>query len=139
MPIPNFVAGRWTDATASESLPLSNPATGESLGRVPLSSREDTAAAVAAAARAFPSWREVPAVERIQVLFRLKALLEQQLDELAETMTREHGKTREESAGELKRQASGAGGDQKFLPAVVGRFIVSQARAVTQEPARCEL
>ncbi|HEV8597948.1 MAG TPA: CoA-acylating methylmalonate-semialdehyde dehydrogenase [Gemmatimonadales bacterium] len=103
MPIPNFVAGRWTKATASESLPLSNPATGESLGRVPLSTREDTAAAIAAAARAFPSWRDVPAVERIQVLFRLKALLEGRLDELAELMTREHGKTREESAGELKR------------------------------------
>jgi malonate-semialdehyde dehydrogenase (acetylating)/methylmalonate-semialdehyde dehydrogenase len=103
VPIPNFVAGRWTKATASESLPLSNPATGESLGRVPLSTREDTAAAIAAAARAFPSWRDVPAVERIQVLFRLKALLEGRLDELAELMTREHGKTREESAGELKR------------------------------------
>lgn len=103
MPIPNYVAGRWTDASGSEALPLTNPATGESLGSVPLSTREDTAAAVAAAARAFPAWREVPAVERIQVLFRLKALLERHLDELAELMTREHGKIREESAGELKR------------------------------------
>lgn len=103
MPIPNYVAGCWMKASGSEALPLTNPATGESLGSVPLSTREDTAAAVAAAARAFPAWREVPAVERIQVLFRLKALLERHLDELAELMTREHGKIREESAGELKR------------------------------------
>jgi malonate-semialdehyde dehydrogenase (acetylating)/methylmalonate-semialdehyde dehydrogenase len=101
--IANFVGGQWTAASAGESLPVVNPATGELLDRVPLSTPADVGAAVAAAARAFPAWRDVPAVERIQVLFRLKALLEQQLDELAETMTREHGKLREESAGELRR------------------------------------
>ena len=103
MTIRNYVGGHWTAASSSDSLPLSNPATGEALGRVPLSTETDIGAAVAAAVAAFPAWRAVPAVERIQVLFRLKALLEQQLDALAETMTREHGKTREESAGELKR------------------------------------
>ncbi len=53
--------------------------------------------------RAFPRWRAVPVVERIAVLFRFKTLLEQHEAELAELMTREHGKTREESAGEIKR------------------------------------
>jgi len=103
MLIPNYVAGRWTPSTALESLAVNNPATGETLGRVPLSTPTEVADAVAAAARAFPAWRDVPAVDRIQVLFRLKALLEQHLDELAETMTREHGKTKDESVGELKR------------------------------------
>jgi malonate-semialdehyde dehydrogenase (acetylating) / methylmalonate-semialdehyde dehydrogenase len=103
MLVPNYIAGRWTPSSSADSLPLTNPATGESLGRVPLSSAAEAGAAVAAAARAFPAWRDVPAVERIQVLFRFKTLLEQHLDELAETMTREHGKTRDESAGELKR------------------------------------
>ncbi|HEV8358407.1 MAG TPA: CoA-acylating methylmalonate-semialdehyde dehydrogenase [Gemmatimonadales bacterium] len=101
--IPNFVAGHWSSTASTEALPVVNPATGEALGQVPLSTRDDAAAAVAAAVRAFPAWRAVPVVERIQVLFRLKALLERHLDQLAETMTREHGKTRDESAGELKR------------------------------------
>lgn len=101
--IPNYVAGAWTRAEGADSLPIVDPAAGDTLGRVPLSSREDVAAAVAAAKAAFPKWRVVPAVERIQVLFRLKTLLEDHFDELAELMTREHGKTREESAGELKR------------------------------------
>jgi malonate-semialdehyde dehydrogenase (acetylating)/methylmalonate-semialdehyde dehydrogenase len=101
--IPNYIGGTWLGSRAADTLPISNPATAETLGYVPLSGVEDVAAAVGAAARAFPKWRDVPAVERIQVLFRLKALLEHQLDELAETMTREHGKTKEESAGELKR------------------------------------
>jgi malonate-semialdehyde dehydrogenase (acetylating)/methylmalonate-semialdehyde dehydrogenase len=101
--IPNYVGGRWTPSRAADSLPITNPATGELLDRVPLSTKEEVGTAVAAAAQAFPRWRDVPAVERIQVLFRLKALLERDIDQLAETMTREHGKTKEESAGELKR------------------------------------
>ena len=99
----NYVGGDWTRAQATESLPVTDPATGEVLGRVPLGGRAEVAAAVAAAKKAFPLWRSVPVVDRVQVLFRLKALLEQHLDELAETMTREHGKIREESAGEVRR------------------------------------
>ena len=103
MTIPNYINGGWTRAPGAESLAVVNPATGESLGRVPLSSREQVADAVAAAVQAFPRWRAVPVVERISVLFRFKALLEEHLAELAELMTREHGKTRDESAGEIKR------------------------------------
>ena len=103
MTIPNYIAGRWTPSRAADSLPITNPATGDLLDRVPLSTKEEVGIAVAAATRAFPRWREVPALERIQVLFRLKALLERDLDQLAEAMTREHGKTKEESTGELKR------------------------------------
>jgi malonate-semialdehyde dehydrogenase (acetylating) / methylmalonate-semialdehyde dehydrogenase len=103
LPIPNYVGGRWVPASTGQSLSVVNPATGDLLGHVPLSGPPDVGAAVAAAAGAFREWREVPAVERIQVLFRVKALLEQQVDDLAATLTREHGKTRSESAGELKR------------------------------------
>lgn len=103
MAIPNFVAGAWTRSAASEVLPITNPATGESLGQVPLSGPADVGKAVAAARTAFPAWRNRPVVDRVQVLFRLRTLLEQHLDELAESMTREHGKLKEESLGELKR------------------------------------
>jgi malonate-semialdehyde dehydrogenase (acetylating)/methylmalonate-semialdehyde dehydrogenase len=68
-----------------------------------LSAPSEVGAAVEAAQRAFPRWRDTPAIDRIQVLFRFKAKLEEQLDGLAESMTREHGKTREESRGELAR------------------------------------
>lgn len=101
--IPNYIGGRWARSAAGASLPITNPATGESLGEVPLSPGSEVDAAVRAAHGGFAAWRVTPAVDRIQVLFRLKALLERQLDELAESMTREHGKTREESRGELAR------------------------------------
>jgi malonate-semialdehyde dehydrogenase (acetylating)/methylmalonate-semialdehyde dehydrogenase len=103
MEILNYIDGQWIRPTGRDSLPVVDPATGERLGTVSLSSGADVAAAVAAGARAFPAWRNTPVGDRIQVLFRLRTLLEAHLGELAELMSREHGKTRDESAGELKR------------------------------------
>lgn len=103
MTIPNYIGGSWVASSAAEALPVINPATGEELARVSLSSPAEMARAVEAASRAFPLWRDVPPPERVQVLFRFKALLESHLGELADLMTREHGKIRTESVGELKR------------------------------------
>ena len=73
--IANYVGGEWVK-TQGEVLPVLNPATGEELGRTPMSSRAELDAAVTAAAAAFQEWRRIPAVERVQYLFKLKALLE---------------------------------------------------------------
>ncbi len=102
-PIPNFIAGEWTASRAGGGLAITDPATGERLGHVPLSSGEDVDRAVRAADTAFPAWRATPAVERARVLFRLKALLEAHKPELARTLTREHGKLLSESLGEVQR------------------------------------
>jgi malonate-semialdehyde dehydrogenase (acetylating)/methylmalonate-semialdehyde dehydrogenase len=99
----NYVDGAWVRASGTETLPVTNPATGESLGVTPLSTAGDVGAAVTAAQRAFPEWRATPVIERVRVLFRLKALLEEHFEELAETLTREHGKIRAETRGEIRR------------------------------------
>lgn len=99
----NYINGQFVGSHATETFPVLNPATGEELGRVPLSPASEVDAAVQAAARAFPAWRRVPVTERVQVLFRLKAALEDQFDELARTVTLECGKTLAESRGELRR------------------------------------
>jgi malonate-semialdehyde dehydrogenase (acetylating)/methylmalonate-semialdehyde dehydrogenase len=101
--IPNFVAGEWRASVAAESLAVTDPATGDPLGRVPLSGAADVDAAVSAARAAFPAWRRTPAVERARILFRLKALLDANRDDLAVLLTREHGKTVAESRGEIQR------------------------------------
>ena len=101
--IPNHIGGDWVAASGPELLPLTDPATGELLAHVPLSNRADVGAAVDAAERAFPEWRATPAVERARVLFRLKALLEENLEDLAVSLTREHGKNVAESRGEVRR------------------------------------
>jgi len=99
----NFIAGEWTAAEASETLPVRNPATGETLDQVPLSSAGDVDRAVSAAAAAYEGWRRTPAVDRIQYLFKLKGLMEENFEELARSITLENGKTLGESKGEMRR------------------------------------
>ncbi len=99
----NYIEGYWRDSAATETVPVFNPATGEELGRTPLSPAAEVNQAAEAAARAFPSWRRVPVTERVQFLFRLKTLLEDNFEELARTITMEAGKTLAESRGEMRR------------------------------------
>lgn len=99
----NYVGGQWQRSSASELLDVHNPASGDTIATVPLSVGAEVDAAVKAASEAFPDWRDTPVVDRIQPLFKLKTLLEQHLDELAQIITNEAGKTFAESRGELKR------------------------------------
>ena len=99
----NYIGGEWVAAHRAETLELTNPATGESLGRVPLSGAREVNEAVAAAQAAFLKWREVPPVVRARYLFKLKFLLEQHFEDIATTVTRENGKTLDEARGSVRR------------------------------------
>jgi len=101
--IPNYIGGEWRKSSARDSQQILNPATQESLAELPLSTGDDVASAVEAAAAAFPNWRRTPPEERIQPLFKLKQLLEDNLDELCRIITKENGKTLGESRGEMRR------------------------------------
>src|ERR1700752_2374166 len=99
----NYVNGAWRRTTASEFADVTNPATSELLARPPLSAAADVDAAVQAAAAAFPAWRRTPAGERVQYLFKLRNLLEENIDELARIITIENGKTFAEAKAEMRR------------------------------------
>ena len=99
----NFVGGRWVASRAAESLDVHNPATGEIIAKTPLSTGEDLDAAVQAAKKAFPAWRDTPVVVRARAMFRFRQLLEDHFEELAATVTREHGKTLDEARGSVRR------------------------------------
>ncbi len=101
--LPHFINGQWVESTASEWLDVPNPATGEVLARVPLAGAEEVNKAVEAAAAAFPAWRRTPPEDRIQPLFKLKHLLEEEIDELSRTITKENGKTFTEAKAEMRR------------------------------------
>jgi malonate-semialdehyde dehydrogenase (acetylating)/methylmalonate-semialdehyde dehydrogenase len=101
--IPNYINGEWQDSSASEWQDVTNPATGEILARVPLSDNAEVTRAIDAAAAAYPAWRRTPPEDRIQPLFKLKALLEDHQDELARIITQENGKTFAEAKAELRR------------------------------------
>ncbi|AOZ52091.1 CoA-acylating methylmalonate-semialdehyde dehydrogenase [Chromobacterium vaccinii] len=87
----------------SRRAPVFNPSTGEAIADVQLADAATVAQAVEAAQAAFPAWRDTPPAKRAQVLFRFKQLLEQHEAEIVPLISREHGKTLEDAAGELKR------------------------------------
>ena len=99
----NYVNGGWKSSSAGEALKILNPASAKVLAEVPLSPAVEVGAVVDAALKAFPAWRRTPVGERIQPLFKLKTLLEGNIDLLARTITDECGKTYSESTGELRR------------------------------------
>jgi malonate-semialdehyde dehydrogenase (acetylating)/methylmalonate-semialdehyde dehydrogenase len=101
--IPNYINGSWVESQAREWMDVVNPATTETLGRVPLSEVAEVTAAIEAAHAAYPEWRCTPPEDRIQPLFKLKFLLEEHLDELSRIITQENGKTFAEAKAELRR------------------------------------
>lgn len=99
----NYIGGQWVESTATEYLPVTNPATCELLAEVPDSPRADVDKAAKAAKEAFPEWRSTPVLSRAQYMYRFKALLENRFEELAEIVVKENGKTRDEARGEVRR------------------------------------
>ncbi|MFC1922430.1 CoA-acylating methylmalonate-semialdehyde dehydrogenase [Chloroflexota bacterium] len=99
----NFSGGQWLRSSSADMQDVVNPATAKTLARVPLSTSEEVNQSVEAATEAFNSWKRIPPADRIQFLFRLKDLLEENFDDLARTITIENGKTLKESQGEMRR------------------------------------
>ena len=101
--VKNYINGEWVASMSEDIMVNKDPATGELLSEVAMSTREEVGAAVKAAQEAFKEWRRVPAVNRARYLFELKQLLEDNFEELSVVQTKEHGKTIDESRGETRR------------------------------------
>ncbi len=99
----NYIEGSWRESAATERIPVINPATLEEIGRTPLSPASEVDQAAMAAAKAFPAWRRTPVSERVQYLFKLKGLLENEFEDISRTITVECGKTLAEARGEMRR------------------------------------
>jgi malonate-semialdehyde dehydrogenase (acetylating)/methylmalonate-semialdehyde dehydrogenase len=101
--IKNWIGGQWREGSSGAWLDVENPRHGKAMGRVTLSTAKDVAAAVEAGKRAFPAWRATPMRERAQVLYRLKQLMERDLDELCWLVSHENGKTYAEGKGDVEK------------------------------------
>lgn len=98
-----FVNGAWVTSTATETSPVYNPSEGVQIAATPMCGSGEIANAIEAAHAAFPAWADTPVVERARLMFRFKELLEQNFEELSALITKEHGKTLEESRGSVRR------------------------------------
>ncbi|MDP6350761.1 MAG: CoA-acylating methylmalonate-semialdehyde dehydrogenase [Alphaproteobacteria bacterium] len=99
----HFIDGQAVSAANGRFGDVYNPATGEIAGQVPFAGPEQVGQAVAAAEAALPKWAATPPIQRARVMFRFKALIEAHMDELAETVSAEHGKTLEDARGSITR------------------------------------
>jgi len=99
-----FIDGEWVKG--SESLPVRNPATGDTLGEVPRLGAAETRQAIEAANRAFPEWRRKTAAQRSAILRRWHDLMHENVEDLARIMTSEQGKPFTEAKGEVAYAAS---------------------------------
>src|ERR1044072_8954290 len=101
----NYINGVWKSSKETHSTAVINPATQEILAKVPSGKNTalDVSDAVEAASEAFKLWSRVPVMKRVQPLYKLKQLLEDNAEEIARTITMECGKTLAESRGELQR------------------------------------
>ena len=79
----NYINGEWVDAEASKLEDVENPATGEIIAQVPLSTARETAKAVEAAQEAWLEWRETPPVTRVRYFFKLRDLMVQHFENIS--------------------------------------------------------
>lgn len=99
----NYINGEWFEAESTDALEVPNPATGEVLVRVPISSKEDVDKAVIAAREAFQSWKKTPVPKRARILYKYHHLLSENHEKLAKLVVQENGKAYKEAYGEVQR------------------------------------
>jgi malonate-semialdehyde dehydrogenase (acetylating)/methylmalonate-semialdehyde dehydrogenase len=99
----NYIGGKWVASTSGKTDAVYNPATGEIVAHVPLSSREDLDIAVRNAKEAFSAWSQTAVPRRARILFKYQQLLVDNWEELARTITLENGKNYQEAYGEVQR------------------------------------
>ena len=124
----NFINGRWIESRSGRTVERRSPANlDELIGLAPLSTREETREAIAAARAAFAAWRDTPAPVRGRVIAKAALVMEQQKEELGRVLTREEGKTLKDSIGEVQKSIN------------ILEFMTGEARRIGGETLPSEL
>ncbi len=132
----NHIGGSWVPSAAAEALDVTDPATGETLARVPLSSAAELDRAVEAARAALPAWREVSVIERGRRLFALREGLDRRREDLARSVTMEMGKTIGDARAEVARMIEMVECACAVPTTIQGRVAEDVSRGVDAETVR---
>ena len=98
-----FIGGNFVDSKTDIYMNIYNPSTGEIVAKTPCCTKEEVEAAIAAAKAAYPGWRDTPAHSRAQLMFNLRNLIVENMDDLVMTLAQENGKALEEAAGDVQK------------------------------------
>ncbi len=99
----NYIGGKWVDAQCDGYLNVENPSTGESIGKVPLTTAEEVNRAIDSARAAFPEWSKTPITRRTDYLYALLNLMREDEEKIGRVLTEEMGKSLTDSRAEIKR------------------------------------
>ncbi len=98
-----LIDGQWVESTTQEWRDVVNPATQQVLARVPFATAAEVDAAIAAAQRAFKTWRDTPIGARMRIMLKLQALIREHSKRIAATLSAEQGKTLADAEGDIFR------------------------------------
>jgi malonate-semialdehyde dehydrogenase (acetylating)/methylmalonate-semialdehyde dehydrogenase len=102
-----FINGKFVESRTQKYTGAYNPSTGEVIAQVPCCTKEEVEQAVGAAKAAFPAWSGTPVIKRVQILYKLRDLLAQNMEELTYLVARENGKAWEEAEGDVLKAKEG--------------------------------
>jgi malonate-semialdehyde dehydrogenase (acetylating) / methylmalonate-semialdehyde dehydrogenase len=132
----NYINGQVVPARTNATTPVFNPCRGEVIAHAPACGAEEVEQAVRSARKAFPDWAETPPNERCRILFRYRQLLEENFESLARMVTCEHGKTFEESCGDVRRGIDIVELACGIPSLLMGRFLDNVAKGIDGTVAR---
>lgn len=131
-PLSLFIDGEWLGTEGRQTRPVVNPATGHTIAELPMATKADLDRALAAADRAFKTWRKVPAIERSRILRKAAELIRERANEIAWLLTMEEGKPLAEAKGEVIASAETFEWFAEEGRRAYGRLIPARADGVRQ-------
>lgn len=135
----NFIEGNWCKSNSNKTFENRNPAnTDDLVGTFQLSTESDVDAAVKAAQEAYPDWRDTPAPERAEIMYRVAHIMRERKEEIAQLMTREMGKVIAETRGDMQEGIDtadfAAGEGRRMHGATVPSELRNKAAYVIRRP-----
>ncbi len=128
--VPLFLNNQCIDSDSQETIPVTNPATGQIISDVPCTTPSEMEQAVADAKTAFQSWRNVAVPERSRLMLRYQALLKEHHDELAEILSQETGKVFEDAKGDVWRGIEVVEQAANVAPMLMGESVENVAAGI---------
>jgi len=125
-----FSGGRWLDSGTGKHMDIFNPSTGEVIAKAPCCTKDEVESAIDAAAAAFPAWSATPVMKRVQVLYKLRDLVERHMDELTELVCRENGKAWNDAYGDVLKAKEGTEQAISAPNLMLGESLMDTAKGV---------
>ncbi len=102
-----FINGQFVQSATEKYTDAFNPSTGEVIAKVPCCTADEVEGAIAAAKAAYPAWSGTPVMKRVQILYKMRELINLHMDELTELLALENGKAWEEAKGDVLKAKEG--------------------------------